>query len=158
MKRKVLWLVLSSLMVVALVLPSCAPAAVEEEGKTIVGKVVEEEEEAAVEVEEEEKGPEMVRDAFGKLKEKPRYGGTITVVWASPSPTLILDPVIATRSVSAGIHTYSRLGIADWAKGPQGTNEFPFTSSFIPDEFSAGDVCESWELLDLQTKIGRAHV
>ena len=151
MKRKVLWLVLSSLMVVALVLPSCAPAAVEEEGKTIVGKVVEEEEEAVVEVEEEAKGPEMVRDAFGKLKEKPRYGGTITVVWSSPSPTLILDPVIATRSVAAGIHTYSRLGIADWAKGPQGTNEFPFTSSFIPDEFSAGDVCESWEIMDLQT-------
>jgi len=155
MKKKIVWLILSCMIVVALILASCGPAAVEEEeGKTITGKVTEEK--APVEKEEAkvvEEGPEMVRDAFGKLKEKPRYGGKVTIVWTSPAPTQILDPVIATRSVSTGIHTYSRLGIADWAKGPQGTNEFPFTSSFIPDEFSAGDVCESWEIMDLQTII-----
>ena len=117
MKKKIVWLILSCMIVVALILASCGPAAVEKEEAKVV-----------------EEGPEMVRDAFGKLKEKPRYGGKVTIVWTSPAPTQILDPVIATRSVSTGIHTYSRLGIADWAKGPQGTNEFPFTSSFIPPE------------------------
>jgi len=140
------------MIVVALVLASCGPAVEEEEGKTVVGKV--KEEKAPVEEEEEkvvEEGPEMVRDAFGKLKEKPQYGGTITFIMTSPSPTQILDPVYSTRSVVTAIHTYGRLGTADWSKGPQGTGECPFTSSYIPDDSLMGDVVESWEVLDLQT-------
>lgn len=153
MKRKVLWVILSCLIAVALVLASCGPVAEEGEGKTIVGKVVEEEEEAVVEVEEEAEGPEMVRDAFGNLKEKPRYGGAMTISLTSGAATQILDPVYSTRAVFNGIHTYGRLGTADWSRGPQGTNECPFTSSYIPDQFLMGDVVESWEVIDLMTII-----
>jgi len=157
MRRKGIWLLLSGLMVVALVLSSCRPAAVEEgEGKTVVGKVieketpkVEEKETAAPKTKEE--GPVMVRDSMGNLKEQPRYGGSITITLTSGGATTILDPAYSTRSVLNGVHTYGRLGTADWSKGPQGTNEFPFTSSYVPDLFLMGDVTESWDIVDLDT-------
>jgi len=158
MRRKGIWLVLSLLMVAALVVSSCQPAAEEgEEGKTVVGEVVEkggpavEKEKEEGPAAEEEEGPVMVRDAFGKMKEKPEYGGTITFTLDAGSATTILDPVYSTRSVLNAVHTYGRLGTADWSRGPQGTEEFPFTSSYIPDEFLMGDVVESWEIIDLDT-------
>ena len=60
MKSKALWVLVSCLIVVALVLASCGPAAVEEEGKRVVGKVVEKEGEV-VEKEKEEAGEETRR-------------------------------------------------------------------------------------------------
>lgn len=154
MRKKTAWLMLGCLIVVAMVLASCGPAEVEEEeeGKTVVGEVIEGEEEEEGE-EEVEAGPEMVRDAFGKLKEKPLYGGTITFAFANPTGTQILDPLYSTRGGLNAIQTYGRLGTADWSKGPQGTNEFPFNSSYIPDEYLMGDVVESWEIIDLMTII-----
>jgi len=158
MKRKAAWLLLSSLMVAALVLSSCQPAAVEEkkETETVTGQVtkttapttVEEKKEEAV---VEEKGPEMVLDSQGNLKEKPRYGGSITFILTGGTATQLLDPVNSTRAMIQGIHVYGRLGTADWSRGPQGTKEFPFTSSYIPDPFLTGDVVESWEIIDLGT-------
>ena len=156
MKRKAAWLLLSSLMVAALVLSSCQPAAVEEKTttKTVTGQVTEkaaptvkEKEEAVV----EKKGPVMVLDSLGHLKEQPRYGGSITFILDSGTATQLLDPVNSTRAGINAIHVYGRLGTADWSRGPQGTNEFPFTSSYIPDPFLTGDVVESWEILDLAT-------
>lgn len=144
MKKKVVWLVVSCLMVLALVLASCAPAVVEEE------EVVEEE---VVEEEVAPVGPEMVRDSMGRLVEKPQYGGTYTIVWYGPDATLVFDPAIATRPIPSTVHTYSRMCTADWSKGPSGTNECPFSSSYIADEFLIGDLAESWEILDLQTMI-----
>jgi len=135
MKKKIVWLVVSCLMVAALLLASCAPAVVEEE---VVEEVVEE---------------EVVEEVVAPGPEGPQYGGTVTFVTASPTPTEIFDPVYSTRSVTTAVNTYSQMGTADWSRGPQGTNEFPFTSSYIPDEYFRGDVVESWEIVDLQTII-----
>ena len=158
MKRKAIWFLLSSLMVAALVLSSCQPAAVEEKKttETVTGQVtekgtptVEEKEETTAVV--EEKGPEMVLDSMGHLKEKPQYGGTITFISASGSPTQLLDPVNTTRSAVSQVNTYSQLGTADWSRGPQGTGENPFTSTYVADPFIMGDLAESWEIVDLAT-------
>lgn len=148
MKRKSGWLVLSCLMVLSLVMASCAAAEVEEEVVTPG-----EEEVAPVEEEEVAAGPEMVRDSLGRLVEKPRYGGTVTTIWTGPTGTDIFDPVVSTRSVGTAVQTYGRLGTADWSRGPTGTNEFPFSTSYIPDGFLTGDLAESWEIIDLRTII-----
>ena len=67
MKKKIVWLVVSCLMVLSLVLASCAPAVVEEEEE--VTPVVEEEE--VVEEEVAPEGPVMVRNTAGKMQEMP---------------------------------------------------------------------------------------
>jgi peptide/nickel transport system substrate-binding protein len=158
MKKRIVWGVLSCLMVAALLLSSCQPAEVEEkeETETVAGQViekaaptVEEEEETTTVV--EEKGPEMVLDSMGKLKEKPQYGGTVTFISSSGTPTQLLDPVNSTRSLPNAVHVYGRLGTADWSKGPQGTGEWPASSSYVADPFLMGDVVESWEIVDLAT-------
>jgi peptide/nickel transport system substrate-binding protein len=157
-KKKIIWLLLSSLMVAALVLSSCQPAAVEEkkETGTETGQVTEKEAPTVEEKEVtttvvEEKGPDMVMDSMGKLKEKPQYGGTITFISAGGAPTQLLDPVNSTRAGVNAVNVYGRLGTADWSKGPQGTGECPFSSSYIADPFIMGEVLESWEIVDLAT-------
>jgi len=42
---------------------------------------------------------------------------------------------------------------ADWTKGPQGTNEFPFNQQTIPDPFMTGFLAESIEYVDQYTAI-----
>ena len=136
MKRKIMWLLLSCLMVVSLVLASCAEAEVEEEEK--VAPPPPKEEEAVV---EEEVVPAV---------DEPQYGGSLTFT-VTQVATEIFDPGISSKSAETAILSYGRLGIADWARGPAGTNEFAFSSSIIPLELQAGDIAESWEQLDLHT-------
>ena len=97
MRKKAVWLILSCLMAVALVLTSCGPAEVEEEEEVtpVEEEEVTPEEEEEVEVVEEE---EMVVDAFGRLVEKPKYGGTVTFYMSSGAMENI-DPV---RSAMSG--------------------------------------------------------
>jgi len=98
-------------------------------------------------------GPEMATNSLGKLVEKPQYGGKMSVVWGSAVPTQIWDPIISTRAATTAVLIYGRMADADWKKGPQGTNEYTFESSYIPDEFLTGQLAESWERTDTRTAI-----
>ena len=117
MKRSIVWLVLSCLMVAALLLISCGPAAEEEEVVTPG-----EEEEVVTEevVVTEEK--EMVRDSLGRLVEKPQYGGVAPIAWGA-------DVLGFDEASTAHYQTYTtnlttdELFTGDWAKGPVGTGE-----------------------------------
>lgn len=69
-KKKIVWLVVSCLMVLSLVVASCGPAA-EEEEEVEIG-------EAEVEIEEvEEEKPEEEEEVVAPGVEVPKYGGTI---------------------------------------------------------------------------------
>jgi len=123
MKKKVVWLVVSCLMVAALVLASCAPAVTEEE-------VVEE---AAV-------GPEV-----------PKYGGTFNTVLNTT--TLGFDDAYTVGwSAHALQLTSDELLTGDWSRGPAGTNEFWPRDVHFP-EFAVGNLAESWEVPDPDTII-----
>jgi len=161
MFKKYVWLTISCLMVVALALSSCGPAAVEKEGEgtTVVGKVVEkegtsvEEEEAVAEKEPEEEGPEMVVDAFGKLVEKPQYGGIITFPYEKAAILTDKDPARAGYAFEITTQVYESPIMLDWAKGPQGTGENPMESPYVLPEYYTGGLVESWEIIDFQTII-----
>jgi len=157
--KKMVWLTLTMLLVVALLLPSCQAATVEEEKETetVTGKVtekeaakVEEEEEEAV-VEEEE-GPEMVRDIKGRLVEKPRYGGTINVYeYTNP---VGWDPW---RQHTGGSTLYLIMGSVydmltggDWSTD---RSEHDFTSAYIPFKYTKGYTMESFTNPDPLTYI-----
>jgi len=126
MRRKALWLLLSSLMVTALVLGSCQSAgpAEEEEGTTVKSETVTEETKTT-ETEEEE---EVVQPVV-PTNEEPQYGGTLTVLSLLPLyGPLSWDP---TDGVWMTGHTcgkyWEHLLTGDFEKyGPRGTNEFAF--------------------------------
>ena len=158
MSKKITWLLLSFVLVAALVLASCQPAAVEEEKETetITGKVVEKEG-PAVEEEEEEaapavKGPEMITNAAGKLVEKPQYGGICTF-YMGASTLENIDPVRSALSGWMCAPTYETPVIVDWSMGPQGTGENAFLGHYMDDVFLTGCLAESWEIVDLSTII-----
>lgn len=132
MKRKVLWLAMSYLIIMALVLASCGPAAVEEEEEEVVP---EEEEVIAPEEEEEEVLPEVEKG--------PRYGGQLT--FALGSGLQVWGMAQQGSPQDALSFVYERLGTGDWSRGPAGTNEYSYLYRYTPGEYRIGLLAESWE-------------
>ncbi|MFC1864697.1 ABC transporter substrate-binding protein [Chloroflexota bacterium] len=151
MKRKIVWLVISCLMVAALLLASCAPAVTEEEEVVKKEEVVKEEKVVKEEVVVEEK--EMVKDSLGRLVEKPQYGGWLN--FCPKTPNLGWDQ---TRATAYHLYPYFMVGetliTGDWAKGPAGTNETSWLS-YAPPPFDLwkGNLAESWEIPQRDTVI-----
>jgi peptide/nickel transport system substrate-binding protein len=126
--KKIIWLVLSSLIVLSLVLSSCGGE--EEEEEITIPETEEEltvpEEEEEVTVPEEEKGPQ--------------YGGTFTYrMTKAPSN---FDPYLG---VASGILSLwmERPATRDWSVD---RNIFDHKTRFTPTEYTAGMLAESWEL------------
>ena len=140
MKKKILWMLLSFLLVASLVLASCAKEEVvvdEDEDEDEVDVVVDEDEE-----EEEE---EVVEPAVGE----PQYGGTVTIWeygWESAHAGKLRDPASASPYMSPVVEHCLRGDFETY--GPRGTGEFGFTLSpgFIPTKFCTGAIAESWEV------------
>ena len=149
MKKKIVWLVVSCLMVVALVLGSCAPAVVEEE-EEVVTPVVEEEE--VVEEEVAPVGPVMVRNTAGKMQEMPQYGGYVTL---STTQNLIgFDPAYTvTWQLFQMCYTHDPLLMGDFAKTASGSGESGFLLYTFFLEHQTGYLAESYEFPDEETII-----
>jgi len=124
MKRKIVWLVPSCLIVLSLVLASCAPAVVEEEEEV----VPEEEEELVPEKEEEEEEVVVVVPAV----EEPQYGGTLTILhWQCGIEPQTWDPTDNNWAIDPfASPVYEKPVMGDFeGKGPRGTGEFAFTEA-----------------------------
>ena len=146
MRKKIVWMVVSCLMVAALLLASCGPAVTEEEEE-----VVTEEEEEVVTEEEEEVVTEEEEEVV-TAPEGPQYGGTFTLAFSSP----ILGFDEATTNPWSCITlnlTHDELTIGDWAKGYFGTGEAGWDTNEFFINYTTGLVAESWELLDEETVI-----
>ena len=151
MTRKISWLILTSLMVVALVLTSCQPVAEEkEEAETVVGKVTETEKEGEVAEKAEEEEAEVVA---ATATTGPRYGGTLTI--GLTADVAGFDPKTALAASCWTVHlTNENLRTGDWAKGPAGTGEdewiMPGLWTIEHDIWAVG---VSWEWPDNETII-----
>ncbi|MEE8413302.1 MAG: ABC transporter substrate-binding protein [Dehalococcoidales bacterium] len=121
MNRKILWLVVSSLMVLSLVMAACGPA--EEEGEE-EGEVAEE---------------EVVEDTG------PKYGGTITYRLASDPGNF--DSASQPRGGALVGTVYQQFMGSDWLRGPadQGVSNFAAGAGSIEDSFGP-QIAESWEM------------
>ncbi|HUV44679.1 MAG TPA: ABC transporter substrate-binding protein [Dehalococcoidales bacterium] len=152
MKRKLLWLVLSCLMVAALVLSSCQPAPAAETTKeqTVTGKVVEKEAPAAKEVEEKE---EVIQEKkLATIATVPKYGGTLISVISSDVRGF--DTKLMADYSTTAVWTHEKLAKGDWARGPAGTGEVTWVLPGIwAFDFDAPMVAESWEWPDSETII-----
>jgi len=147
MAKRIVWLVVSCLMVAALLLASCGPAEVEEEVVT-----PEEEEEVVAEEEvavtEEE---EMVPDSLGRLVARPRYGG---VLIRTGSASHFDEGFGTPYGWTVGDLTNEELLTGDWMKGPAGTDEVSWHgTSYFNLDYVTGSLAESWELTDSDTLV-----
>ncbi|MBI4282863.1 MAG: ABC transporter substrate-binding protein [Chloroflexi bacterium] len=151
MKKGIIWLVVSGLMVLSLVLASCAPKVTEEK------QVVPTEKKAVTEekkvVPEEKKVVEEKKTVTGKAL--PQYGGVLNLVQPS-------DP--AAGFTNTGMTVYNRanhwhlnivleeLVTKDRTKGPAGTGEWSGLHGVHPPlEQLIPALAESWQIIEPDT-------
>ena len=140
MKKKIVWHLASSLLVVTLVLASCGPAA-------------EEEEEVALPPEEEEVVPPEEEEKLAPAVEMPKYGGWLTM--SVSTSALYFDDTFGHPggSVTMPITNEELLG-GDWTKGPAGSGDTMWVFDMGPRvETRCGELAESWEIVDPDTVI-----
>ncbi|MBI4283200.1 MAG: ABC transporter substrate-binding protein [Chloroflexi bacterium] len=161
MKKGVTWLILSGLMMLSLVLVSCAPKVTEEkkvvtEEKAVTKKEEAVKQEAVVKKEEVVTKKEMVADALGRLVPKPQYGGVLTSSYTS-DVTYLSE---FTRQGPAGTYRITNLvgnELVSWdrLKGPGTSN--PAWSGYISINLAlddlVGHLAESWEIREPDTFI-----
>jgi len=127
MKRKILWMLVSWLIVVAFVLSSC--------GEAVPGEQEEEEE-------EEEEEP---------VAGAPQYGGTLTLWGSAYQASELPNPDMDAANYSSlwwlnFIQEDPLIGDTE-QYGPRGTGEYAFQTYYnIPAQYLKGNLVESWEL------------
>jgi len=153
MKRKIIWVIVSCLMVVTLLLGSCQSAAPEEkEGTTVTGKVIEKKAVGDVEEKDVEEKKEEGEDVVAPPTGEPIYGGTLkpfTFSQAGGGPPS-WDLGKWTNEAHAYMSFYlESLVMGDFDKGPSGTNVWPMhVNVWISAEVVTGSLAESWEIPD----------
>ena len=136
MKKKIVWILVSCLMVLSLVIASCAPKAEEAAKEEAAAKVTTKEEATKKEVTEEAVAPSV---------EVPQYGGTITLALAGDPMAMFYD-LFGLGSAAPQQLSHQRVWDGDWTKGPAGgygTNQLTWgEGSYLP-EFQTGFLAES---------------
>jgi len=143
MRRKIIWLLISSLMAVSLVLASCGGEEEEEE-------VIPTEEEEVVlptEEEEEEVLPPTTGNWWDKLG-KPQYGGIFT--FTVPSGVGNFDPYRASDFWDITGLYLETIAFQDWTLD---RNIWSYQGVWVPPERYTPCLAESWELPDFETVI-----
>ncbi|MBI4188102.1 MAG: ABC transporter substrate-binding protein [Chloroflexi bacterium] len=136
MKRKYLWLSLTCVMVLSLVLASCAPAAAPMAPTAPTTPTAP----TAPTV------PTAPVTPAAPAVEKPKYGGTVTALIPSLAG---FSPIVAASTTSGlyALHlTNDGLWSGDWAKGPAGSGAADFLNFTWGLEFGTMMLADSYEL------------
>ncbi len=153
-KKKIIWLAVSGIMVLSLVLASCAPAASPTTPTPPAAPIT-----AATATTPQTEQTGIVKLSLKKLDgtlvqksvEGPRYGGEY--VTALTTAIVSWDPFISTLSYLTGIQaTNDFVAAGDWTRGPVGTGETTWPGIFSAP-YSVGGFTESWEIPDADTII-----
>lgn len=135
--KKIIWLVISCLMIITLIMTSCGG----EEEETVDEDEVDEGETISVTLTRRD-GTSMTRTV-----EKPIYGGSMTTALTSDYSQW--DPY-NTQTIQVGHMqlTSNELIGGDWTLGPQGTNDTDWAYGYLGDmKLEAPELCD-WELPD----------
>ena len=166
--KKFSWLVLSSLLVVALLVTACQPAPQTTSPTSVTGSVVQptgsttpvkpSTTPATTQVAPTSNTVNVTLTKLDGTKitkqiEKPQYGGTI--VTCSPQYTENLDPrgPGSFPDPTVQYNVYETMTIADWTRGPAGTNEDPDFDTRVSEEYWVPWLAESFEMPNNRTMI-----
>ncbi len=148
MNKKILWLVVSSLMALSLLMAACGPAAAPPTTPAPVSPATP----AAPAAPASPSAPAAEKpqqEAAKPASDTPKYGGTFTYPLAAD--ILYFD---AAKGTSATFTlTNDLLFTQDWAKGPAGTGEDDFSDAMVDPKLLAGGVAESWKIPTIGTFI-----
>ena len=146
MTKKIVWLLLTGLMVVSLVIAACGPAATPTTSTTPTAPTTP----------ATSPTPTTPTTPTPPVAEKtqqeavspdtPKYGGTLTYR-ASNDPSA-WDPYFGSPGATAGV-VYESLARENWMTTSR--KDWPFTARFAPLDYFAGRLAESWETSDYQT-------
>jgi peptide/nickel transport system substrate-binding protein len=138
MARRIALLLLSALLIMSLLLVSCAEKATPTTGPGPTTTT---------------STPTKTTNPPQTASDKPQYGGTISVILISD----ILGFDLSSSPNSGATIPYTNNGLigGDWSKGPAGTNEVTWTtnSGWYGLERETGRLAESWEIPELGTII-----
>ncbi|MBI2847953.1 MAG: ABC transporter substrate-binding protein [Chloroflexi bacterium] len=168
MRRKIVWLLVSGIMVAALVLAACAQAPTAPTTPTTptapatpATPTTPTTPATTTPTTPAAAGPETVKVTLKKLDgttvertfEKPKYGGTITMVRASDPRSF--DPSMDHEGVTwTARWTNQELTSGDLIRGPQGTDEATYDYLRVPRPANVrGYIAETWEMPDANTLI-----
>lgn len=150
MKRKTIWLILSCLLVLSLILASCGTKTTETTTTATVATTVPTTGATTT------KTTQVTSAPVGNWWEKfgtPEYGGTIT--FRTNVALSIFDPYWQHTAGDALLWYYETVGGYDWLKN---RDAFSFDQgTYVPSDYRAGLLAESWEQPDLQTVIFHLH-
>ncbi|HEY93569.1 MAG TPA: hypothetical protein G4O15_01350, partial [Dehalococcoidia bacterium] len=140
MTRKIVWLLLSCLMVLTLVLASCEEAdtggtvTTEDKGQTVT---VGGEEDVGT-------GPGTAT-TVGEEQDKPQYGGRLTIATIAAPAAWNPGAVAGGSAGQAAIVLEQILG-RNWAEGEAGTGKYNFVGGVPEWGGVGGNLAESWEI------------
>ena len=157
MRRGSVWLLVGLVLAAALVLSSCAgDTADEDTGQAATGDAATGD--AAVTEDADAAGEPpagWAPDAFGVLKEVPRYGGSPRYSWYGVGSVGSWDPGATEGGMTWHLTMYQYLTGSDATLGASGTREWADNGGFLPGKYRSGVLAESWETPDLETVIIR---
>ncbi|MEE8419125.1 MAG: ABC transporter substrate-binding protein [Dehalococcoidales bacterium] len=149
MMKKIVWLVVSCLMVISLITVSCGTATPEVEKAAPKADEPKAEEPKAEEPKGEEPEAEVVEEEVVS-PEVPRYGGTITVV--RPSISSVFDnAVVRAPMTDTSLIPYEQFIYPNWAMGPAGTGEIDWAGVVYKFQGFGPQLAESWEIPEIGT-------
>ena len=150
MKKGKIWILVSALLALTMLLAACNGGTTTKTTTIVTGSVSQSTgTTSTVPTSSTVTSPTSVTTTAANPDTTPIYGGTVTFITANPTRW---DPgELGFASDPAGVHEY--LTGADWTKGPQGTNAFPFDQQTIPDAYIIGLLSESIEVVDKYTLI-----
>ncbi|MBN2077278.1 MAG: ABC transporter substrate-binding protein [Dehalococcoidales bacterium] len=139
--KKILWVMVSCIMVLSLVIASCGSEEVKKEEEE-----AEADEQQTVTLKLEKEDGTVIE----KKVDKPQYGGTLT--WALSSDIQGFDDAFRINvACTANSLTCEEPLTGDYTKGPSGTGEYPFLRGSETTFYPYPLLAESWEWPDETT-------
>jgi peptide/nickel transport system substrate-binding protein len=146
MNKRIIWMLVSFLMVVTLIIASC--------GTETEEKTIEEDDEGKVVITESEVhlGEEKVEEEVTVSSDEPQYGGTLTI--PLPGDVLYFTSLGYPMEGWTFHLTNQMLLDGDWSRGPAGTGEFNWRKgSYGSWNSVTGRLATDWEIPEVGTII-----